>query len=416
MTNFTSLHRRFPTLAAIFASGANRVGDLFGFVAAGIAPGVALPEVNGAAADLLVRLAGAGVPLFLDSGAFSEVEFGPMGPQVKAPITDAEWQERLGLMQDVAAAGGHTVTVVAPDQVGFQGETLARLARYAAEVRALVQTGARVLIPLQRGSMGASSFYIKAQDAVGAALVPALPMKKGATPPSEAVGILAELDVASAHLLGLGIKNSNAADILRSAAYLAPRTQLTIDGNLITANVGRASGLRPLTRALDDVRDAMTEHAWSGIDLPLAGGVLDYTDLVSSPSEWMSRAERKLVAHAARLSGDTLATFLRDPDAICLVDEPALDWAVDAAWRRWVDVVAVTDRQARATAAAFADHPAAGQFTAPAWVSALVEEPTSEATSGLGERGAGAGAGRLASCSCEREVARTHSGDTSFPC
>ena len=132
MSNFVALRRRFPTLAAIFASGANRVGDLFGFVAAGIAPGVALPEVNAAAAGLLVRLAGAGVPLFLDSGAFSEVEFGPMGPQVTAAITDAEWRERLAMMLDVAAAGGASVTAVAPDQVGFQGETLARLGRYAA--------------------------------------------------------------------------------------------------------------------------------------------------------------------------------------------------------------------------------------------------------------------------------------------
>lgn len=42
-SNFIARRRRFPTLAAIFASGANRVGDLFGFVAAGVAPGVALP-------------------------------------------------------------------------------------------------------------------------------------------------------------------------------------------------------------------------------------------------------------------------------------------------------------------------------------------------------------------------------------
>ena len=372
MSNFVALRRRFPTLAAIFASGANRVGDLFGFVAAGIAPGVALPEVNAAAAGLLVRLAGAGVPLFLDSGAFSEVEFGPMGPQVTAAITDAEWRERLAMMLDVAAAGGASVTAVAPDQVGFQGETLARLGRYAAEVRALVGTGARVLIPLQRGVMDAASFYIKAQEAAGVILVPALPMKKGATPPSEAVGILAKLDAPSAHLLGLGIKGAHIADILRSAAHLAPRTQLTIDANLITANVGRSSGLRPLTRALDDVRDEMTESAWSDIALPLAGGVLDYTDAVASPSEWMTRTERKVVASVACLSGEALATFLSDPDAVSLIDNPVLDWAVDAAWCRYVDVVAVTDRQARATAAAFADHPAAGQFTAPAWVSGMV--------------------------------------------
>ena len=80
------------------------------------------------------------------------------------------------------------------------------------------------------------------------------------------------------------------------------------------------------------------------------------------------------MASAPCLNDETLATFLSDPDAISLIDEPAFDWAVDAAFRRYVDVVAVTDPQARAMATAFADHPAAGQFTAPMWVSAMVGE------------------------------------------
>ena len=63
------------------------------------------------------------------------------------------------------------------------------------------------------------------------------------------------------------------------------------------------------------------------------------------------------MASAPCLNDETLATFLSDPDAISLIDEPAFDWAVDAAFRRYVDVVAVTDPQARAMATAFADHP-----------------------------------------------------------
>ena len=37
-------------------------------------------------------------------------------------------------------------------------------------------------------------------------LVPALPMEKGTPPPPETIGILAQLDVPSAYLMGLGIK------------------------------------------------------------------------------------------------------------------------------------------------------------------------------------------------------------------
>lgn len=79
----------------------------------------------------------------MDSGAFSEVGFGPNGPFVKENITDAEWQERLAVMLDVVRVGGPSVTALVPDLVGFKTS----LGRFTQAVSALVATGTRVLIP-----------------------------------------------------------------------------------------------------------------------------------------------------------------------------------------------------------------------------------------------------------------------------
>lgn len=115
-----------------FASGSSRPADIRGFAAIGHAIGVAAPEVSANAEAELVALAGRGIPVFVDSGAFSEVTFGAEGVTVVAPITDADWRERLALYRRLAVALGPDVYLVAPDRIADQEETIRRMARYAA--------------------------------------------------------------------------------------------------------------------------------------------------------------------------------------------------------------------------------------------------------------------------------------------
>ena len=60
---------------------------------------VAAPELSAKGEAELVALAGSDLPIFVDSGAFSEVTFCPVAGRlvVVKPMTDAKWQRVLDL-------------------------------------------------------------------------------------------------------------------------------------------------------------------------------------------------------------------------------------------------------------------------------------------------------------------------------
>lgn len=233
-----------------FASGSNRPADIRGFAAIGHAIGVAAPELSENALRELERVA---VPVFVDSGAFSEVTFGPAGVTVVAPITDSDWRERLALYRRLAVALGPRAHLVAPDRIGDQEETLARLTRYAPELRELRALGARILVPVQKGTRTQAAFVRDVERVLGFDdFVHAIPSKKKATTVAELRAYLAEVRPSRIHFLGLGLKNANAGQVLAACAEFAPDAVLTFDSNLIAANVGRGRVPRRLTAAKDE--------------------------------------------------------------------------------------------------------------------------------------------------------------------
>jgi hypothetical protein len=242
-----------------FASGSNRPADIRGFAAIGRAIGVAYPEVSPESERELVALAGRGIPVFVDSGAFSEIEFGPTGPVVVDPITPAGWDARMAMYRRLGAALGSDCYVVAPDRIGDQAHTLALLTERAAELAEIAATGAVVLVPIQKGDRTQAEFH----RAVAAVLgdmpwTPALPSKKNATTVAELDAYVREIKPTSLHLLGLGERNRNAAISLALIEQHAPGCTVTLDANLIAASVGRSNGPeggpRALTRARDQAR------------------------------------------------------------------------------------------------------------------------------------------------------------------
>ena len=236
------------TPAAVFASGSNRVGEIKGMGLVGMDVGVAAPHVSATSEAALVQLAGTDVQVFCDSGAFSEVEWSETEQRLvpTRPITDGQWRERLALYARLAAQLGDQAWLVAPDQVGSQEVTLERLRRYAPELRALAETGARILVVAQKGAKSQAAFYaeaVAAADLVGFPnVVPALPCKKAATTPAEVEAFLREARPAHVHLLG---KGPRARDV---RAYLAPfaaegvEASVSLDACWITANAGTYKG------------------------------------------------------------------------------------------------------------------------------------------------------------------------------
>lgn len=241
-----------------FASGSNRPGEIRGFAAIGQAIGVAAPEVSPNAERELVALAGTGVQVFVDSGAFSEVAFGPEGVRVVKPITEIDWRRRLGLYRRLAQALGSQVHVVAPDRIGDQEETLARLASYAHVMRELRELGANILVPVQKGTRSQAAFVRDVAAVLGFDdFVHAIPSKKKATTIDELRAYLTEVRPERVHFLGLGLTNPSAGQVRALLDELVPDAVASFDSNMICANVGRGRGPAPrrLTRARDSARE-----------------------------------------------------------------------------------------------------------------------------------------------------------------
>lgn len=251
-----------------FASGSNRASNIRGFAAIGQPIGVAYQEVSPDAEAELVALAGRGVPVFVDSGAFSEIEFGPTGPIVVHPIGHDGWRARLAMYRRLAEALGSDCYVVAPDRIGDQRHTLSLLTAWRDELAGIAAIGANVLVPIQKGDVSQAEFHRAVADVLGFEFTPSLPSKKNATTVDELTEYVREIRPARLHLLGLGAHNRNAALSLARIAEHAPNCIVSLDANLIAASVGRSNGPRGgprvLTRAQDQARVLLDAGAIDG--------------------------------------------------------------------------------------------------------------------------------------------------------
>lgn len=315
-----------------FWSGSNHAGEIQGLALGGQHVGVTAPDLTEPAIAALEQLAGTATRVFLDSGAFSEVEFTAAGPQVVRPISDAEWDRRLALYVRLARALGAQLFAVAPDQIGNQDATLARLAQFRGAVDAVRALGANVLVPLQGGARSLAEFDAAVSEVLGCTdYVRAIPMKKGATAPAAIAALLAARPIARLHLLGLGPSATSWDAIVDAIRAAAPGVELFADSCRLKALVGRGSGVRALTRIQDEIREELAPEAWYEIE-----GV-DYTDAIADPAAWLTPSQLRALADAVEIAGlGDRAGLLRDPAAWLQADDrylhPVVDQALDAAW------------------------------------------------------------------------------------
>ena len=273
--------------AAYFASGCNTAANISAFAAIGHDVGVAYPELRKAGIEALEAVAGSDVQVFVDSGAFSEVEFNaPHKCSAKSskcksskclgagnfphpteerfsfvtvkPLSDDYFAELVGTYRRLAVALDRQVHVVAPDKVGDQVETLRRLSVFAEELRELETLGARVLVPVQKGELSQADFWQACLDVLGAGnWIPALPCKKAATTRDEAVAFAAAVKPRAIHLLGLGARNRSAAKFFDGIAAASPGVLIQCDSCLLAAhcNSDRRYGVaRGIGKALEAKR------------------------------------------------------------------------------------------------------------------------------------------------------------------
>lgn len=241
-----------------FVSGSNHPGEIRGLMMSGNNVGVAAPHVTQSVEDELELFAGGLSKVFVDSGAFSEVKFNENGPYIAAEITHEDWTRILDLYERLAGMGWrrHQLYVVAPDCVGHQDITLARLARYADRIRAIKALGANIIVPVQKGRLSSAEFAVEAARILGTDdVVWGIPSKKDAATVADIAGFCAAVQPYRVHLLGLGTKSKRWPEAVREIRAACAHTIIFSDSVRITAMVGRTGKTpRKLTAATDAVQ------------------------------------------------------------------------------------------------------------------------------------------------------------------
>lgn len=241
-----------------FASGSSAPADLRG-LARWLHPiGVSIPALSAPAILEIERLAGLPVQVFVDTGAFGEVDIINGRPVVVARISDAVWKERLAVELRIARALGPMAYCVAPDCVGDQAETLRRMSLFSAEMRELHSLGARVVVPLQRGALSTASFDAACSDALGFdGYVRAIPGNKDAMPLFELEAFLRTSKPAALHVLGMGPRSPSFPAFCDVLHRLGQGVEVSYDSNLIAAHVGRTNGRGGAPRSLTALQAAI---------------------------------------------------------------------------------------------------------------------------------------------------------------
>lgn len=336
--------------AIYFLSGSNRLGEIIGLNDAGRPLGVAAPEMT---EETLSALCQVSVPVFVDSGAYSEVVIGSSGPVVVAPITEEDWENVFSVYYRVASALGGQVYLVAPDRVGHQAFTLFLLRKYRRHLRGLQDLGANIIVPVQRGALSMTRFTWTVFSILGLDWVPGIPMRDPGLEVAKVRSFIRACRPGTVHLLGLG----PSSDRFLEATQVCDGARVICDSVRIRALVGRTNGRnggpRALTAAQDDVLDEMTYEKWSTTE-----GLepVDYTDEIADPEAWLTPAnKRALKADLRSLGlepGRDLTCWLQQ---IEWWDLPHVAHCVDAAWARFHKDITRHERRRRAVRRVFGD-------------------------------------------------------------
>ncbi|MCB9764959.1 MAG: hypothetical protein H6739_34620 [Alphaproteobacteria bacterium] len=336
-----------------FASGTNHPGEVRGWAAVGQPVGVSVSELGRRGMmGALAKLAGTGARVFVDSGAFSETE--------ASPITEADWSRKLEVYEVLARRLGGQVALVAPDKVGDAVVSARRLARWALRVSGLVELGAELIVPLQRGPGGLVGAWETARGLLDVPFTPAIPGNKAAASDEEVAELLAVARPARLHILGMGPRRQRAARLLALAAWHSPETAVSMDSNRRRAMVGR-SWAAPLTLAEDRAAEELAELSRAGERIRGSEDfyVDDYTDAIGEPSSWMSMAARRRTARLAVPRGSR-GRFVVEPEGVLHGDcgekeRPRWCWelevAIEGEWDRYWMSETVAERKRRGVVA-----------------------------------------------------------------
>jgi 3'-phosphoadenosine 5'-phosphosulfate sulfotransferase (PAPS reductase)/FAD synthetase len=271
-----------PDEAVVFRSGASDITSMRGYIAAGRAIGVEVNQLSDPAKAVLAEAVLYDHPAFVDSGAFPAFR---RGKRLTAAEFDRVLGEYEGLMDRTAShierpelrgqpqwqRGWYFVM---PDVIGDQAESQRLQHAFAPRIRRLIERGAHVLVPLQRGERSLAQVYQDTVENLGTdKFVSALPSNEAAVPPQELLDFVKTAKPRAIHLLGLGKQKLVDAWRERFVEAVANRLIIvTADANRLRSIVGQG---RPLTSAVNEEAErVLSDLAYAGHPLPPRARIL----------------------------------------------------------------------------------------------------------------------------------------------
>jgi hypothetical protein len=314
-----------------FASGLSNAGEVLGFTRSGIPPGITIwslskgswhkkcaawPEgwdwVDRKGAFCLRSagwVAGSGIPVFMDSGAYAESKEG-------APaLTDDQWEVVLTNYIAVAEAyegtAARSLWLAFPDEVGSQAGTLRRLRKWQGALRDLIKLGVNPIVVLHAGgSRTRTQFADEVAKILGTRdLVLGFPVAQRRTTPQELTETLSRLRwrPKGVHLLGISPKSAD------WHAYLAALVDLPEE--LVVSS--DAVMHRPLLKRTGPVGALTVEQR---PDFRLGAEL-------RQPDWWLPKAERRQIVREAMDAGLIPRVALgAEPESEYQEDQDPADW------------------------------------------------------------------------------------------
>jgi len=225
-------------IGIVFRSGMSSKSDLAGAVAAGVPIGVVAGNLTtGARFMTLPRHLDNGQPVFVDSGAFSE----------DSSDLPMDWEDILRRYDDIALMTRcpANLYVVAPDCVGNQAETLRLLATWSARIKALINQGVNVIVPIQCGALPGQQMIERVASILETRqFIAGIPSARAAMSIAECQ----TLSHRAFHILGRVQMNEEQRDRVKALRFRNPGATVNADANWLRSRLKKVIRLTEAER------------------------------------------------------------------------------------------------------------------------------------------------------------------------
>lgn len=218
--------------ATTFHSGMSSSSDLQGCIDAGAPIGV----VAGLLTNTQLFLS---LPKYLDRGGKVFVDSGAFGAFRKGEETN--WARVLTAYQCIIGSTKNAagLSIVAPDIVGDQAGTVKLWTEHAALIKSWILAGARVIMPLQTGTLPPQELLSYAIQLVGKTFAAGIPSNLAAMPAAEC-GSITHHDF---HILGRVVINDEVKEKIDSLRKKNPLATMTADANWLRSRTSKLKAI-----------------------------------------------------------------------------------------------------------------------------------------------------------------------------